>query len=273
MSNANCFFMPNCSLFGAGSLEDIGEQARRLGGQNYLMVTDSFLASSGVTCRIAGLLKAQGIETSLYDQVVPNPTVEGVEEAFGQFRRDGCAGVISIGGGSAHDCGKAVCVLAANGGPLTQYVGCGNIPNRAAPLIAVNTTAGTASEMTNCFIITDTKSKTKLIFEDANALAAVAINDPQLTLTLPGPLTAATGMDALTHAVECYVSSMTFTLTDSLAVEAVRSIFRWLPQAVECPDSLQAREGMAYAQFMAGMAFGNGGVGLVHAIAHQLGGV
>lgn len=140
-------------------------------------------------------------------------------------------------------------------------------------MIAVNTTAGTASEITNCFIITDTATNTKLIFEGANALTDVAVNDPELMLTLPKSLTAATGMDALTHAVECYVSTFSFKLTNDLAVLAVRYIFENLVRAVEQPDDLEARENMTYGEYIAGMAFGSGGVGLVHAIAHQLGGL
>lgn len=273
MQYTSYFFLPNISLFGPGCMNEIGAQARRLGVRRYLIITDDFLAKSGLAGRMQKLLGEAGITTGLFTGVMPNPTLHSVNEAFAQYEREDCGGVISIGGGSAHDCGKAVCILATNPGPLSQYAGTDLFRNRSAPMIAVNTTAGTASEITNCFIITDTETSTKLIFEGVNALADVAVNDPELMRTLPRGMTATTGMDALTHAVECYVSNLSFYLTDELAKVAVKTIFESLSIAVAEPGNLEARERMAYGQYIAGMAFGNGGVGLVHAIAHQLGGV
>lgn len=273
MSNPAYFFLPNVSLFGAGCLSEIGTQAVRLGVKRLLLVTDRFLAGTDAAARIRQYLQAQDVALELYDGVEPNPTLQSVYAAYELYQKAGCDGVISLGGGSSHDCGKAVCILAANPAPLEQYVGVDLFRHRSAPMIAVNTTAGTASEITNCFIITDTQTNTKLIFEGANALTDVAVNDPELMLTLPKGLTAATGMDALTHAVECYVSTFSFKLTNDLALLAVRYIFENLPIAVEQPQNLEARENMTYGEYLAGMAFGSGGVGLVHAIAHQLGGV
>lgn len=273
MSNPAYFFLPNVSLFGAGCLSEIGTQAVRLGVKRLLLVTDRFLAGTDAAARIRQYLQAQDVALELYDGVEPNPTLQSVYAAYELYQKTGCDGVISLGGGSSHDCGKAVCILAANPAPLEQYVGVDLFRHRSAPMIAVNTTAGTASEITNCFIITDTQTNTKLIFEGANALTDVAVNDPELMLTLPKGLTAATGMDALTHAVECYVSTFSFKLTNDLALLAVRYIFENLPIAVEQPQNLEARENMTYGEYLAGMAFGSGGVGLVHAIAHQLGGV
>lgn len=269
---ASYFFLPNVSLIGAGSLNEIGRQAKRFRTDRFLLVTDPFLASTDITDRIRTLLSETEIELFLYQGVTPNPTLESVQEAYELYTRNACGGLISLGGGSAHDCAKAVAILANNPGPLEAYAGVDRFPNPAAPLIAVNTTAGTASEITNCFLITDTKNKRKLIFEGCNALAAVAIDDPELMLSLPKGLTAATGMDALTHAIECYVSNFSFPLTNELALTAVRYIFHALPTAVETPGNLDARERMVYGQYMAGMAFGNGGVGLVHAMSHALGG-
>ena len=273
MSNPAYFFLPNVSLFGAGCLSEIGTQAVRLGVKRLLLVTDRVLAGTDAAVRIRQYLQAQDVALELYDGVEPNPTLQSVYAAYELYQKAGCDGVISLGGGSSHDCGKAVCILAANPAPLEQYVGVDLFRHRSAPMIAVNTTAGTASEITNCFIITDTQTNTKLIFEGANALTDVAVNDPELMLTLPKGLTAATGMDALTHAVECYVSTFSFKLTNDLALLAVRYIFENLPIAVEQPQNLEARENMTYGEYLAGMAFGSGGVGLVHAIAHQLGGV
>ena len=273
MSNSAYFFLPNVSLFGAGCLTEIGAQAVRLGVKKLLLVTDRFLAGTDGAARIRQYLRESGVELEIFDGVEPNPTLQSVNAAFDLYQKNGCDGVISLGGGSSHDCGKAVCILATNPSPLEQHVGVDLFKYRSAPMIAVNTTAGTASEITNCFIITDTATNTKLIFEGANALTDVAVNDPELMLTLPKSLTAATGMDALTHAVECYVSTFSFKLTNDLAVLAVRYIFENLVRAVEQPDDLEARENMTYGEYIAGMAFGSGGVGLVHAIAHQLGGL
>lgn len=272
MSATSYFYLPSVSVLGAGSLNEIGEQASRL-ARRFLLITDTYLASTDITSRIRRLLAVKQIDMVIYDKVRPNPTLDSVNEAASLYAETGCGGVISLGGGSAHDCAKAVAVLAANPAPIEQYAGVDRFPNEGAPVITVNTTAGTASEITNCFLLTDTRSNTKLIFEGANALASVAIDDPELMLTLPRDLTAATGMDALTHAIECYVSTASYKLTDELARIAVRYIFRSLPVAVTDPGDLDARDDMVYGQYMAGMAFGNGGVGLVHATAHALGGL
>ncbi|MBO1719717.1 iron-containing alcohol dehydrogenase [Extibacter sp. GGCC_0201] len=272
MSATSFFYLPRVSVLGAGSLNEIGEQASRL-ARRFLLVTDSYLASTEVTSRIRCLLDERQIDLVIYDKVQPNPTLESVYEAHSLYAGTECGGIISLGGGSAHDCAKAVAVLAANPAPIEQYAGVDRFPNQGAPVITVNTTAGTGSEITNCFLLTDTKTNTKLIFEGVHALANVAIDDPELMLTLPRELTAATGMDALTHAIECYVSKASFKLTDELARIAVQYIFRSLPAAVADPDNLDARDDMVYGQYMAGMAFGNGGVGLVHATAHALGGL
>lgn len=273
MSNLSFFFLPNSSLFGAGCLNEIGSQAARLHVSRALLVTDKFLAGAEVTGRIRSLLKAQNIEMVLYDGVEPNPTLQSVYAAYELYAKSNCNGIISLGGGSSHDCAKAVSILVTNPAPLEQYEGTDKFPHKGAPLIAVNTTAGTASEITNCFIITNTETNTKLIFEGVNALADVAIDDPELMLTLPAGLTASTGMDALTHAVECYVSNLSFKLTNDLAVLAVRYIFRSLVTAVQEPGNLEARDDMVYGEYIAGMAFGSGGVGVVHATAHALGGI
>lgn len=272
MPNTSYFFLPNVSLLGAGSLNHIGEQAARFHAKRFLLVTDSFLASTEITTRIRNLLKEKNIDMILYNGVEPNPTLASVNEAYDLFCKEKCGGIISLGGGSAHDCAKAVSILVTNPAPLAQYVGVNQFLNEGAPVITVNTTAGTASEITNCFLITDTDTNVKLIFEGVNALANVAIDDPVLMLSLPKGLTAATGMDALTHAVECYVSNLSFKLTNELALVAIRYIFRSLPVAVSEPENLEARDDMVYGQYMAGMAFGNGGVGVVHATAHALGG-
>lgn len=273
MSNVSYFYLPNTSLFGSGCLDDIGNQADLLHLNRLLLITDSFLSKTDTARKITDIISDSGGFITTYDGVKPNPTLESVYEAYSLYCRCECDGIISLGGGSSHDCAKAVSILATNPAPLEQYVGVNKFINRGAPVIAVNTTAGTASEITNCFIITDTKTNTKLIFEGVNALTAAAVNDPNVMATLPASLTASTGMDALTHAVECYVSTLSFRLTDELAKLAVRYIFQNLTIAVREPQNISARENMIYGEYLAGMAFGNGGVGLVHAVAHALGGI
>lgn len=273
MSNISYFYLPNTSLFGSGCLDDIGNQANLLHLNRLLLITDSFLSSTDIARKITDIITDSGGFITTYNGVKPNPTLESVYEAYNLYRHFKCNGIISLGGGSSHDCAKAVSILATNPAPLEQYVGVNKFITRGAPVIAVNTTAGTASEITNCFIITDTKTNTKLIFEGVNSLTATAVNDPQVMITLPAALTASTGMDALTHAVECYVSNLSFRLTDELAKLAVSYIFQNLALAVREPQNISARENMIYGEYLAGMAFGNGGVGLVHAIAHALGGI
>ncbi|RGT74956.1 iron-containing alcohol dehydrogenase [Mediterraneibacter massiliensis] len=273
MSNVSIFHLPNRSLFGAGCLKEIGRQAAGFNIKRFLLVTDNFLAKSKACRHIHDLLKNEQIEITLFDKTSPNPTLQNVYDAHNLFVKTNCGGVISLGGGSSHDCAKAVSILATNSAPLEQYEGVDKFPHKGSPLITINTTAGTASEITNCFIITNTATNTKLIFEGVSALADIAVNDPELMLSLPAGLTASTGMDALTHAVECYVSTLSFKLTNDLALLAVRYIFQNLSTAVQNPDDLNARENMIYGEYIAGMAFGNGGVGIVHAIAHALGGI
>ena len=267
------FFLPNTSIFGAGCINDIGSQAARLGKKSYLLITDSFLAKSDIVNKIKTSLNAEGIELFVYDKVTPNPTLIAVNEAYEMYKTNNIGGLISLGGGSAHDCTKAVAILTANPGPIEQYVGVNMFPKKGCPVIAVNTTAGTASEITDCFLITNTETNTKLIFEGVNALVDVAIDDPELMLTLPTKLTSSTGMDALTHAVECYVSNFSFKLANILAVDAVKLIFKSLKRACDVPNDIEARDDMVVGQYLAGMAFGNGGVGVCHATAHSLGGL
>ena len=267
------FFLPNTSLFGAGCINDIGAEAARLGKKSYLLITDSFLAKTNIVDKIKNSLNKEGVELFIYDKVTPNPTLTSVYEAFEIYQKSNIGGLISLGGGSAHDCTKAIAVLTSNPAPIEQYVGVNKFPKKGCPVIAVNTTAGTASEITDCFLITDTGTNTKLIFEGVNALADVAIDDPELMLSLPQKLTSSTGMDALTHAVECYVSNFSYKLTNILAVDAVKLIFKSLQKACDEPNNIDARDDMIVGQYLAGMAFGNGGVGVCHATAHALGGL
>lgn len=267
------FFLPCESLFGPGCLRSLGEELRRKGVNKALLVTDKGVAACGVAKKVTDMLEENRIAYVLYAGVEPNPTLKNVELGVAAYRREGCDFLIALGGGSPNDCAKAIGILLSNGGDLHDYQGLDKSLRRAPPIIAINTTAGTASEISRAYLITDEETQVKMIMNHRNCMADIAVNDPELMTGLPGPLTAATGMDALTHAVESYVSTRAFPLTRAFARESVEMIFRYLPQAVRQPGDLEAREQMTYAQYLAGMSFGNGGLGLVHSMAHPLGAV
>ena len=266
------FFMPSSNLLGAGALAEAVKQMGGLGFRKALIVTDEPLVKLGLASQLAGLLQAQGIASAVFDQVRPNPRVADVNAGLAALRQLDADCVVSLGGGSPHDCAKGIALLATNGGRIEDYEGLDRSARPQLPLIAVNTTAGTASEMTRFTIITDETRHVKMAIVDKHVTPILSVNDPQLMTGMPASLTAATGMDALTHAVEAYVSTAANPITDACALQAVALIARHLPTAVQQPQDATAREQMAYAQFLAGMAFNNASLGYVHAMAHQLGG-
>lgn len=266
------FFMPTTNLIGAGAINTIGTQLQNLGAKKVLIVTDAFLSKIGVANRIKGLIEDEGMEAVIFDGAEPNPTDKNVDAGFKVWKKEKCDSLVTLGGGSSHDCGKGIGLLASNGGKIHDYEGIDQSKNPFVPYVAVNTTAGTASEMTRFCIITDTKRKVKMAIVDWRVTAKVSINDPEVMAGMPPGLTAATGMDALTHAVEAYVSTAATPITDAAALMAMELIAEYLPKAVANGDNMVARDRMAYAQFLAGMAFNNASLGYVHAMAHQLGG-
>merc|ERR1712232_440541 len=209
---------------------------------------------------------------AVFDGCAPNPTVEQVNAGVEMLKENGCDFVISFGGGSPHDCAKAVSMGSTNGGNIRDYEGVDKSKKPMLPMVAVNTTAGTAAEMTRFCIITDDQRKVKMALVDWRLTPTLAVNDPNLMVGMPKGLTAATGMDALTHAIEAYVSTASNPITDANAIHAMKLIATYLPQAVEDGKNMKARDMMAYAEFLAGMAFNSASLGYVHAMAHQLGG-
>ncbi|MGN0977840.1 MAG: iron-containing alcohol dehydrogenase [Faecousia sp.] len=270
---AKSFFLPRESLFGAGCLHEMGDELKKMGLTKALLVTDNFLASSPVGKMLTDELERQDIAYYTYTGVQPNPTLNNVQGGIAAYQENGCNFLIALGGGSANDCTKAIGILLANGGDLHAYQGYDKSSKPSPPIIAINTTAGTASEISRAYLITDEEKQVKMIMKDRNCMAAIAVNDPEMMTDLPKSLTASTGMDALTHAVESYVSTKAYSLTRRLAREAADCIIANLPKAVEEPGNIEAREQMTYGQYMAGMSFGNGGLGLVHSMAHPLGAV
>lgn len=266
------FFIPSVTLMGPGSSKEIGPKAKELGAKKVLIVTDADLNRLGLADQIAGYLKESGIDVVVFDGAEPNPTDKNVHDGVAMFQAQGCDFIVSLGGGSSCDCAKGVGLVAAGGGHIRDYEGVDRSSVPMTPLIAVNTTAGTASEMTRFCIITNTDTKVKMAILDWRCTPLVAIDDPLLMVGKPPALTAATGMDALTHAVEAYVSTIATPITDACAEKAIRLIATWLRPAVALGDNIQPRDMMCYAQYLAGMAFNNASLGYVHAMAHQLGG-
>lgn len=267
------FVMTAENFMGAGCLPDAMTVLQTRGFKSALIVTDAPLAKLGVSEKVAALLRERGLAVAVFDGVQPNPTVSNVEAGLAALKTANADCIVSLGGGSPHDCAKVIAVLATNGGAVMDYRGLNKVKVAPLPLVAINTTAGTASELTKFAVITEETKHLKMSIVDRQIAPVLSVNDPELMLGMPASLTAATGMDALTHAVEAYVSTMATPVTDACALHAMRLIGQYLPRAVsQGKDDLEAREQMAYAQFLAGMAFNNALLGYVHAMAHQLGG-
>lgn len=266
------FFMPSISLMGADCLKDAGEQVAELGFKKALIVTDKVLGQIGIVKKVTDVLDNKDIEYAIYDETKPNPTVKNVNDGLALLKEKECDFVISLGGGSAHDCAKGIALLATNGGEIKDYEGVDKSKKSQLPMVGINTTAGTGSEMTLFAIITDEERHIKMALVDKHLTPIIAVNDPMLMLAMPKSLTAATGMDALTHAVEAYVSTAATPITDACAEKAIELISNYLVNAVENGQDVEARDMMAYAEYLAGMAFNNASLGYVHAMAHQLGG-
>jgi alcohol dehydrogenase len=266
------FFIPTVTLMGVGAAKDAGAQAKALGATNLLIVTDAGLAKLGVADQIKKLIDEAGLKAVIYSGAEPNPTDKNVRDGVKAYKDNKCDGLVSLGGGSSHDCGKGIGLMIANGGDIRDFEGVNKSTKPMPPFLAINTTAGTASEMTRFCIITNSDTHVKMAIVDWRVTPNVAIDDPLLMVGMPPALTAATGMDALTHAVEAYVSTIATPITDACALMAIKLIANWLRPAVANGTNLEARDRMAYAEYLAGMAFNNASLGYVHSMAHQLGG-
>lgn len=265
-------YQPVHTIIGEGCIHEIPRHISSFGGTKALVVTDPGLEKIGTLKMVTDVLDDASIPYTVYSKVKPNPTVSIVNEAKAQYDQDGCDFVIGVGGGSPIDVAKGVSILVTNGGTVEDYNGLELSEKKGQPLIAVNTTAGTGSEVTRAFVITDEVRRSKMLCVDSNSLAYLAINDPAMMVDMPPSLTAATGMDALTHSIEAYVAKSRCPFTDGIALESIRLIGQYLVRAVENGHDMEARTQMCWAQYMGGLAFSNAGLGMVHAIAHQLGG-
>jgi alcohol dehydrogenase len=267
------FYIPTVTLMGIGAYKELGKQIRTLSGKKPYICTDKGIVDSGILEKVVEVIRRDcEVEPVVYDKTRPNPTDSNVHEGLELYRQNDCDLIVSLGGGSSHDCGKGIGIVATNGGNIRDYEGVDQSRKAMPPFIAVNTTAGTASEMTRFCIITDTSRKVKMAIVDWRVTPNVAIDDPLLMVGMPPALTAATGMDALTHAVEAYVSTIATPVTDACALKAIELVAENLRGAVANGQDMEARDKMCYAQYLAGMAFNNASLGHVHAMAHQLGG-
>ncbi len=265
-------YWPAVTLIGPGCVKEIGGDIKDLGLKKALVVTDNVLVKIGVVKKVTDVLDESGINYVVVDDIQPNPTMKNINDGLNTYKSENCDFIISIGGGSPQDAGKAIGILATNGGEIKDYEGINMTKHRSVPIIAINTTAGTASEVTINYVITNEDTHIKMVMVDKNCLASIAVSDPELMTGKPADLTAATGMDALTHAIEAYVSTGAYELTDVLALEAVKLIGESLEDAVKDGNNIETRSKMAYASYIAGMSFNNAGLGYVHSMAHQLGG-
>ncbi|MEK3905094.1 iron-containing alcohol dehydrogenase [Paenibacillus sp. FSL R7-0179] len=271
--STHVYYVPSINIMGKGCLKDIAPYIQELNLHKALVVTDKFLMKSGIAGRLLAVLDEAGIQYVVYDEVKPNPTCKNVHDGVEFLKQHECDYLISIGGGSPQDTAKGIGIVAANGGHIADYEGVHKSKNKSLPIVAVNTTAGTSSEVTINYVITDEERKIKMVMVDKNSIATISVNDPELMVDKPAALTAATGMDALTHAIEALVTPGAYPVTDATALAAVELIFANLARTVTDGHDIEAREQMVYAIFLGGLAFNNAGLGYVHAMAHQLGGV
>jgi alcohol dehydrogenase len=267
------YYVPSTNLMGRGCLKELAPLVKDLGFKKALVVTDKFLNQTGIAGKVLAELDSIQLEYVVFEDVKPNPSIENVYAGVDVFKTNECDVLVSVGGGSPQDAAKAIGLFVTNGGDLRDYEGVGKTKYKSIPIVAVNTTAGTSSEFTINYVITDVEREVKMVMVDKNSLVTISVNDPELMVDKPAALTAATGMDALTHAIEAIVTPGAYAVTDATALAAVEIIFNYLPRAVKDGHDIEAREQMTYVMFLGGIAFNNAGLGFVHAMAHQLGGV
>jgi len=268
---ARAFLVPPVLIFGSGAARQIGEESRKFGGKKGLIITDEVLLKLGALEGVEQALSQAEIQFAVYSGVFTEPTVDFVQEGIRSYRESGCDFLLAVGGGSAIDTAKAIAVMATNSGAIGDYQGANKVREPGAPLIAVPTTAGTGSEVTQFTIITDTKRDVKMLIASPFLIPRKAIVDPLLTLSMPRGLTAATGIDALTHAIEAYVSVKAQPMSDIFALSAIELISGSLRQAWSNGNNREAREKTMLGALQAGIAFSNSSVALVHGMSRPIG--
>lgn len=267
------FILNEVSYFGPGAREVLPSEISRLGLHKALVVTDKDLVKFGVAEKVLEVLRSAGIPFEVFSEIKPNPTVANVKAGLVAYASSGADFIIAIGGGSSIDTAKAVGIVSNNPqfSDIVSLEGVADTKKKSVPIIALPTTAGTAAEVTINYVITDEENHKKMVCVDPNDIPAIAIVDAELMYTLPKSLTAATGLDALTHAIEGLITKGAWEMSDMFEIKAIEMIARYLETAVAEPSNVEARNGMAVAQYIAGMAFSNVGLGVVHGMAHPLG--
>ena len=269
------FILNEVAYFGPGAREVLPGEIARLGLHKAFVATDKDLIRFGVADKVLEVLKAAGIPYELFSDIKPNPTVSNVKAGVKAFAASGADFILAIGGGSSIDTAKAIGIITNNPdfSDVVSLEGVAGTKKKSVPVIALPTTAGTAAEVTINYVITDEANEKKMVCVDPNDIPAVAIVDAELMYTLPGSLTASTGLDALTHAIEGLITKGAWEMSDMFEIKAIEMIARYLETAVAEPANAEARNGMAVAQYIAGMAFSNVGLGAVHGMAHPLGAI
>jgi 1,3-propanediol dehydrogenase len=271
-SRVDVFRIPTRILFGRGVALTVAEPLRQVGARKVLLVTDKGVRGAGLVGPIEERLRDAKIPYEIYDEVVPDPGVGEVQKAYERAKAVGADAFVAVGGGSSIDTAKMAATLLTNGGTVLDYIGIDKVPKPAAPVVAIPTTAGTGAEITINSVIADPEQHKKLVIISPNATALFALEDPDMTRTLPPFGTAITGMDTLVHAIESFVNKQTYRTTQLLALEAIRDAGRALPRAVKDGSDMEAREAMLRAVVNASLAFSNTRLGNVHAMALPLGG-
>lgn len=267
---ASEFFVSSNVVFGKDAAKKLPEILKEHKAKNVMVVYDAGVKMAGIATKVLGEIEKADVKVTVFDGVIPNPTNEVVEEAAEIAKKENIDVFVAVGGGSSIDLTKAVNILMTNPGPIGQYGGIGMVKEDVLPLIAIPTTAGTSSEITNVVALTDTEAVCKYVIIDNKIVADRVIADPEFTRTMPPSVTAATGMDAITHAVESYISNMATPLTEYHSLKGLQIFYENLPKAVADGNDMHAREQMMLGCIIAGFGFSNANLGLVHGIAHTL---
>ena len=270
---ANRFVLNETSYHGKGAIKEIATEVKARGFKKCFVCSDPDLIKFGVTKKVTDILEESAIDYELYSEIKANPTVENVKTGVEAFKSSSADCIVAIGGGSSMDTAKAIGIIIENPefGDVVSLEGVAPTKNKCVPIIAVPTTAGTAAEVTINYVITDTEKNRKMVCVDVHDIPVVAVVDPDMMISMPKGLTAATGMDALTHAIEGYITLGAWEMSDMFHLKAIEIISKSLRGAVE--NTPEGREGMALGQYIAGMGFSNVGLGIVHSMAHPLGAV
>ena len=268
------FTLNETSYFGKGAREELAQEIKNRGFKKEFVVTDKSLAECGVINKVTDVLERAGIPFEVYSEVKPNPTIKNVTDGIEACKRSGADVIVAVGGGSSIDTAKGISIVMTNPdrADIVSLNGASNTVNKGMPVIALPTTSGTAAEVTINYVITDEEREIKMVCVDPHDIPIMAIVDSDLMATMPKSLASATGMDALTHAVEGYITKAHNTMSDMFHMKAIKLIFKYLSSAVNEKDE-EAIEMMGLAQYIAGMGFSNVGLGIVHSMAHQLGAV